>query len=973
MGNLNKKNKPKMSNKAFKRIWTVALATVLILAVAVNVAIQIFSSYVNNYLGYGTYTIENVSKADGWDVDYNKLDYAGGDETKAAALAMAEKVQSEGIVLLKNNGTLPLGNGAAVTMLGRDAADPIFGGSGSGSVDVSTAVDAKKGLENAGFRVNETVYDVLSSYASYTMVSGMFGGMERQYDNPKANIVMDAPEASSYYVGEMPASGYTPDAVSSFAQYNDAALVFIGRGGGEGGDLARDMKGWDDNYTSGQHQLELNKDEKDTLELAKENFDKVVVIINASSAMEMGVLENDPDVDAIVWIGSPGQTGFNAVGQVLSGEVNPSGRTADIYPADFTKDPTFVNFGYYAYSNLDNAYFVQYEEGIYYGYRYYETAAEEGFVNYDEAVVYPFGYGLSYTDFSWKVAGQSLGDADGEILIDVTVTNTGSAAGKDVVELYYSAPYTKGGIEKSHVVLGDFAKTGLLAPGESETVTLQINVEDMASYDYKNAKAYVLEQGDYNLLIQTDSHNLKDGIAPITYKVASTVVYNGDNHRSSDNIPVTNQFDDVSELFTDSAVSGYITNFSRADFRGTFPKAPDNADMEANDAIIAAFQPYNASTVNAGSSAAMPNTGKKNSLALIDLRGLAYDDSKWNTLLDQLSVSDMLNVILTGAYHTEAVNSVVKPMATDLDGPAGFSSFMGNVNATAYPSAVVIASTFNKELAYELGVIIGNEGIANNVNGWYAPAMNIHRSPYAGRNFEYYSEDPVLSGKIGERCVSGAASKGVYSFIKHYALNDQETNRVNNGVSTWANEQAIREIYLRPFEITVKGASAEISYISDNNGTVSTATIGATAVMSSFNRVGGTWAGGSYPLMTTVLRDEWGFQGMVITDFNLYDYMIPDQGVMAGSDLMLTFTPMKSMSDSSSAAGVTNLRNAMHNILYTVVNSNAANGMAPGARIVYHMPTWRIVQIAVDVCLVLLLAAGVAWVVVRTRRNKENA
>lgn len=958
--------KKKMSNKAFTRTWAIVLCIVLVLTVAVNIAIAVFESYVNNYLGYGTYEIQSNPNTTSWDSTYNKMDYNSSDEALNAALAAAENVEAEGMVLMKNNGTLPLSKGASVTMLGRFAADPVFGGSGSGSVNVDTAVNAKQGLENAGFKVNQSVYDILHAYSSFTMVEGMFGAT-RKYDNPRADIIMDDPAASSYYVGEMPVSNYTSNAVSSFAQFNDAALVFIGRGGGEGGDLARDMSGWDSNYVEGQHQLELNKDEKDMIEMAKTNFDNVVIIINASSAMELGILENDPDIDAILWIGSPGQVGFNAMGNALNGTVNPSGRTADIYAADFTKDPSFVNFGDYAYSNITGGYFVHYEEGIYYGYRYYETAAVEGFINYDEAVVYPFGFGLSYTTFDWSVAAQRLGNVEGNIEIDVTVTNTGSVAGKEVVQLYYSAPYTKGGIEKSHVVLGAFGKTKLLNPGESDTVTLKMAVEDMASYDYKDKKAYVLEKGTYQLLLQSDSHNRQANIDAIAYNVSNTVVY--EEGRSTDQIPVTNQFDDVNALFTDSKQDGYITNFSRADFAGTFPTEPTAADKNANSAIVAGFATYDAVSVNSQSDAKMPVTGANNGLSLINLRGLDYDDPLWIDLLDQLTPEDMMAVILNGAYHTEMVNSVVKPAATDLDGPAGFSSFMGNVNCTAYPSAVVIASTFNVNLIYDMGVALGNEALANNINGWYAPAMNGHRSPFAGRNFEYYSEDPTLSGLIGLACVDGAASKGVYSFIKHYAVNDQETNRVNNGVSSWVNEQALREIYLRPFEIVVKNATAKVNYFSDEDGTISTTDVGATAVMSSFNRIGSTWAGGSYAMQTTVLRDEWGYRGYVITDFNLYDYMVPDQGVRAGSDLMLTFTPMKSMQDSTSAASVTNMRNSMHNILYTVANSNAMNGLVPGATIIRHMPTWRIVQIVVDIILFILFIAAIVWVFVRRKRN----
>jgi beta-glucosidase len=694
--------------------------------------------------------------------------------------------------------------------------------------------------------------------------------------------------------------------------------------------------------------------------------------------MELGVLENDEQVDAVLWVGSPGQTGFNAVGAVLNGTINPSGRTVDIYPADLTKDPTFVNFGFYQYSNINennangNAYFVQYEEGIYMGYRYYETAAVEGFINYDEAVVYPFGYGLSYTAFDWEISDKKLGNVEGEITVDVKVTNTGDVAGKDVVQMYYSAPYNAGGIEKAEVVLGDFAKTKLLAPGESDTVTLTLAVEDMASYDYETEKSYVLEEGEYGIRIQSDSHTMKDGIEEITYEVNKTIVYSGDDHRASDEVEVTNQFDDVNALFTDTAKEGYITNMSRADFAGTFPTAPTAADLTANDDIIDGFRAYVAKD-HEDPNAVMPTTGAKNGLQLIDLRGVDYHDPSWELLLDQITPEDVTKIILNGAYNTAAIDTIGKPATVDLDGPAGISSFMGNTNGTAYPSAVVIASTYNVDLAYEMGEMVGNEALNLGVNGWYAPAMNTHRNQFAGRNFEYYSEDAVIGGKIGAACVSGAASKGVYAFIKHYALNDQETNRVNNGVSTWANEQAIREIYLRPFEIIVKKATNTLKYISDEQGTVSEKEMkGTTALMSSFNRIGATWAGGSKPLMQTVLREEWGYEGIVITDFNLYPYMYTDQGIAAGSDLMLTFESMKTIEDASSATAVTNLRKAAHNILYTVVNSNAMNGIVPGTIITYTMATWEKVLIGADIAIAILLLAGFSWVVIRVRKYKES-
>jgi beta-glucosidase len=972
----NNKVKKQISNKKFVIVWSSVMAFALALTIAVNYAMDYFSGYVNLYLGSGDMVVTKTEDSENWNAEYYPLDYNSLDEVNKAADTLVEKIESEGIVLLKNNGALPLPTPANITLLGRDAADPIYGGSGSGSVNLNSVVDLKKGLERANYSVNENVYSILSEYASYTMEDSTLGKV-RAYKNPRANIAMDSPKDSSYYIGEMPVENYTSAVSGSFADYHDAAVVVFGRGGGEGGDLTTNMSKWDDNYETGQHQLELNLDEKQTLELAKKNFDKVIVIINSSNVMELGDLENDSDVDAILWVGSPGQTGFYAVGDVLCGNVTPSGKTVDIYLADLTKDPSFKNFGDYKYSNVNDknasgdGYFVQYEEGVYVGYRYYETAAVEGFIDYDSAVVYPFGYGLSYTDFSWEVTSKKLGN-DGKITVEVKVTNTGDTySGKDVVELYYSAPYTKGGIEKAEVVLGDFAKTKLLVPGESETLTLAFAVENMASYDYKSAKAYVLEEGDYEITLRTDSHNVKSGTESMTYSVNKTIIYEGDNHRDSDKTAVTNQFDDVSAMFTDSVTDDYALNMSRADFEGTFPTAPSSEDKKASDVIIEGFAAYD-TKANADDNAEMPTTNAKNGLSLIDMRGLAYDDPSWELFLDELSPDNMQKLVMNGAYTTIAVSEIGKPATEDYDGPAGISSYMTSLKCTSYPSEVVVASTWNIDIANKMGVMVGNEAIANNVTGWYAPGMNIHRNPFAGRNFEYYSEDPLLSGKMGTAVVSGAAEKGVWCTLKHFAANEQETNRVNNGVSSWVNEQALREIYLKPFELTVKNAKQTLSYISDENGTLSSREMsGATSVMSSFNRVGATWAGGSSALLKTVLRDEWGFEGLVITDFNLYSYMYPDQGIANGSDLMLTYDSMKSMEDTKSATALYNMRNASHNILYTISHSNAMNGIAPGTIITYTTAPWRYGLMIADVIIGVLLAVGIVLVSVRVMRKRK--
>jgi beta-glucosidase len=953
------------------------LTTVTLLIVVANVALVVAGGWVASQFGSGTYTFTNTDESAAWDTEYHTSDFASIEEVDEAATALVEEIAGAGIVLAKNEaGALPLAPSSRVTMLGRAAADPIFGGSGSGSVDTNSAVTARGGLENSGFEVNDQVFAAIEAFAD---------------ENRRGYIEMDNPEASTYSIGELPVGEYEAQS-ASFAEYPDAAIVYIGRPGGEGGDLTQDMTDWDENAEDGQHQLELNRDERDLIDLAKANFETVVVVVNASTTIEMGALQDDPEVDAILLAGSPGASGFNALGSILSGEVNPSGRTADLWAADFTADPTFVNVGGFVYEGLDVSYpvstieratsnatvtsdapFVTYAEGIYVGYRYYETAAAEGFIDYDEAVVYPFGYGLSYTDFSWEILGTEAGDVDGAISVTVEVTNTGDVAGKDVVELYYTAPYTAGGIEKAEVVLGGFDKTGLLEPGASETVTIDLAVEDMASYDHLDNRAYVLEAGDYTIGLRTDSHTVAPGTEPITYTVDSDVVYSGDDHRSSDLAEVTNQFDDVSAQFATEPEEGKVLSMSRADFAGTFPTAPTSDLFVADEAVADGFAAWDDEAAASEFEGAMPTTRNRSDLTLIDMRGLPKDDPQWDELLDSLSVGEMTDLLLNGAYQTAAIESIAKPQTLEADGPAGFSSFINSsINGVAYPSQFLIAQTWDVELGAAMGRMLGNEALHKGINGWYAPAVNLHRSPFGGRNFEYYSEDPYLSGSMLTAVANAVAEKGVYTLIKHFALNEQETNRVNNGIATWATEQTIRELYLKPFEMGVKGISMDISYVSDEDGTISRTTIGAGGVMSSFNRIGATWTGGSSALMTAVLRQEWGFEGFAISDFNLYPYMNPNQGISAGTDLTLTFQPSKSFGDTSSASAVSDIRNATHNILFTVANSNAMNGLAPGATVAYTPPVWVYVQIVTTVVLGALVIFGIFMVWRRVRRHRAG-
>lgn len=832
---------------------------------------------------------------------------------------------------------------------------------------------------------------------------------------------MDNYGGSTFFIGEVDPADYN-DGSKFTIDANETAVVFISRCGGEGLDLSTNLKrdaqtaasqavlnGGDakatnakkevNNYVDGQHELELSSEEKGMLDFAKRNYSKVVVVLNESTTMEVGDLKDDDDIDGIIWAGSPGSTGFNALGEILAGTVNPSGKTPDLYSRDFTKDPTFQNFainGENTYTGVTeisagvngskNAHFVEYEEGIYVGYRYYETRFGSDEASYNANVAYPFGYGLSYTTFSKELVSSEVTNND--VTMTVKVTNTGNVAGKEVVQLYYTAPYINGSIEKSSTVLGDFAKTKMLNPGESETVSITIAKEDMASYDYNDKdndkfKGYELEKGTYYVQIKDDSHTVskdsKGNELSVNFTINDTIHL---SKKSDDQEDITNKFDNVSDMFKSTKTDGYGFLMSRSNFETTFPTKATAADTKADSITIDGktvadgLKPYQ--NVN-NDEDVQPTVGAKNGLKLIDLRGLDYDDEAYSKILDQLTDDDYDNAgkyLVNGAYNTPKMESIDKPATEDHDGPQGFSSLMGKYKyATAYMSEPLLASTFNKDLAKEMGTAIGEEALAMNptFSGWYGPAMNTHRSPFAGRNFEYYSEDGVLAGKIAANVVSGAADKGLYAYIKHFALNDQETFRTE-ALCTWADEQTIREIYLKPFEIVVKEAKTTIDYISDENGTHSQKEMnGCTAVMSSFNRIGTTWSGGSKALMTDVLRDEWGFKGFAISDFNLYEYMNTDQGMRAGTDMQLTWLASDTMpfgrpnySDTKSGTARQAIRTAYHNVFYTIANSNAMQGVAPGTIITYKPSGWRVAFWILDAVLGTFLVCGTAWVVYRT-------
>lgn len=803
-------------------------------------------------------------------------------KTTEQAMALTEKIEGEGAVLLENkNEVLPLQN-QKVNVFGYAYRNVVYGGTGSGGGKEDNNVDLQQGLKNAGFQVNDqltTFYD--DRYA------------------PREKVNIHKLVGGDFNIHEPKASEYSESLLTSAKEFSDTALVVFSRNSGEGADITNEMKGYAGG-TAGKHYLELSDDEAATLDLVKENFDKVVVILNSSFPMELGFLD-DEKIAGALWIGGPGSVGFNAVGEILAGEINPSGRLVDTYAYDETSAPSFNNIGEFPYSNSEFDYekdtwhykYVNYAESIYVGYRYYETryidnqTGEMDEAAYEKAVQYPFGYGLSYTNFKQEITNFKV---DGnEAKMTVKVTNTGKKAGKDVVQLYYTPPYTIGGIEKSHVVLSGFAKTQELAPNQSEEVNLSFDVENMASYDEKQNKAYVLEKGNYEIKLMNNSHDVIDSK---NYEVAKDIVFDQENKRESDELSATNQFEDA---------KGDVQYLSRWNWEETMPKEMAQP-KEASKELLKALKDQ---SVNEGK--ADPIKFEKHGLELYDLKGVDYDDPKWDQLLEQLSVKDMENLITYGGFQTPAINSVKKPATIDADGPAGINHLVSQAHGNQYTSEVVVASTWNTELVEEMGAALGKEAKASNITGLYLPGVNIHRSPFGGRNFEYYSEDALLSGKIGSSLSKGAMDQGSYVFMKHFAMYDQETRRYEfpTGAATWSTEQAMREVFLKPFEIAVKDS-------------------GITGIMSSYNRIGPKWVGESEALLQNVLRDEWGFRGTVISDFYKPQYMNVDQGLSAGNDLVLYLLPTKLNNVTTDTDwGQQNMRKASHNILYTVVNSHA--------------------------------------------------
>lgn len=896
------------------------------------------------------------------------------EESGAEANELCAEIAEEGMVLLKNNGDLPMAADTKLNVFGWSSTNPVYGGTGSGAMsDKYDNVTLMESLTDAGFEVNTELEAFYTSYCASRPTVGMWG---QDWTVPEPTME------------EYDAAGIFENAKA----FSDTAVIVIARSGGEGADLPTSLPEGEDTFVeggmfgasglrysanaddldAGKHYLELSNRELAMVERVTAEFDKVVVVVNTANAMELGWAKDNDKIDAVIWSAGAGQTGFSALGKILSGEVNPSGKTVDTFVYDLTATPVFNNIGVTIYDNMDEfafistdaatgnevttlPRFVNYVEGIYVGYKFYETAYVEslkaadsedaangmsGF-DYDRTVVYPFGYGLSYTTFTQEMG--EISESNGTISFDVTVTNTGNAIGKDVVEVYYNPPYENGGIEKSAVNLVAFDKTDLLEPGASQTLTLSFDVEDMASFDTYGAGCYVLEAGDYVVSINSDAHTV---IESQTYTVDNTIEYNDGNPRTSDAEAASVKMADV---------EGDVTYLSRKDGFANYAEAtaaPVNTSMsDAGKAGFTNHTNYDPENYNDPGDE-MPTTGAKNGMKLVSMRGADYEDPQWDTLLDQLSVDDMATLIALGGYQTNAIESVGKVSTIDCDGPASINNNFTGVSSIGFPAATMIAATWNVDLAETFGSGIGKMADEMGVSGWYAPAMNIHRSAFAGRNFEYYSEDGFISGMMAASAVTGAEKYGVYSYMKHFALNDQETGRLEM-LCTWANEQTIREIYLKPFELAVKVG-------------------GADAVMSSFNYIGTTWASAYYPLQTEILRGEWGFKGMVLTDyFGSYGYMDADAAIRGGTDFCLrpNYNDFNRLTDQTSATSVKAMRQACKNILYTVVNSRAYadENLNPG------MENWKVAAIIIDVVLVGALAVLEATAIRKGyKKRKEN-
>lgn len=975
----------KKKNGKLWKILTGVFAVLLVIMLVGTMVANYFQTSINAFLLSDTYKI--IRDESGADTNYYPDEWEGFDDWFSYYEEdVCTRTEAEGAVLLKNeNNTLPLATGAKVSLFSHSSVDMIYGGTGSGSVNTSTAPNLRKALESAGAEINT---DLWSFYNT---------GNGSSYKRSVPALSSCAAKGD-YSINEVPWSVLEGEAglTDTFAAYGDAAIFVLARSGGEGLDLATTT--CTDEGTNGDY-LSLSKNEKDTLAALKSLkdqgvFQSIIVLLDSSNPVNCAFLEEAQyGIDACLWIGGVGAYGNNAVGTILMGQTNPSGRLVDTYLYDNFASPSLVNFGDCVYPNAaemgftetnddfqTNVNYVVYQEGIYVGYKYFETRYEDQVMgtgnagsvaeyDYSKQVYRPFGFGLSYTTFEYS--GFAAQENDDSFDMTVTVTNTGSMAGKHTVEIYIQKPYTdydkENKVEKAAVELAGFAKTGSLAPGASETVTVNVPKSAMKSYDAYGAGTYIVDAGTYYLTVGTDSHNAVNNIlaakgftgmdaesnAALVYAYeqkdfdAETYSVSADTGEI-----ITNQFSDADpNLYSGS--ENTVTYLSRSDWKGTYPEATTVIRATA-DMVADAANPYVAKTVDAdGNPYEMPTYGAKNGLTLAMLMGVDYDDPLWDQLLDQMTFAEQEAIIVNAFHNTQAANSVSKPATVETNGPQGItdSFFGGQKSGMAYPAEVVMASTWNTDIMTEIGSNIGIQGLKTRTNGVYGPAANIHRNAYCGRNYEYYSEDAFLSGAMMAPEVEAIQSHGVYAFMKHFALNDQETHRA--GVMVWANEQAIREAYLAAYEPAVTQGHAK----------------GAMTIM---NRIGTAWGGAHTGLLTNVLRGEWGFDGIVITDYSSNsNFTVQTKGLEGGSDLWDGFQASDIANKSNDPYICQLMRQALHRILYVQVNSSAMNGISSADRIVSILTWWQVTLIAIDVTLAVLTAFCVAMLFVSKKKNSH--
>lgn len=1003
------KEQKRMSNNALIALNVPFMALIAIVMVALIVLSSVFASTISLFL-YG------VGKAE---VD---------PKTLSDGSQLCEDIVEEGTVLLKNeSGALPLKEDELkkINVFGWAAYDWMTSTFGSGFSN--TALEKVKlfpALEEAGIEYNKTLYDMYKNFYSATTIGSRNWG-KNDWNEYRGDV--DVGTTKKFVLHEPDASYYTQAIIDEARAFSSVALVVIGRTGGEAADLrfeqTKQIQTNGSNSTvrdSTRSYLQISTEEEEMIAAAKKACDKVIVVLNTSNTMELGFLD-DPDIDAALLVGLTGLTGVNALVDILGGKdaegraVSPSGRTADTYAYDISSAPSSVNSGYggatkYTGLSTSNSYnkgyydaYVDYHEGIYVGYRYYETAAAEGYIDFDETVQFPFGYGLSYTDFEWDVEAMLVNDKpvnlnaasltlgmNDKIEIYVNVKNTGSRAGKEVVQLYYSAPYIRGGIEKSSVVLGDFAKTDVIEPGETKQVKLELTARGMASYDCyddnKNDKTgYELDGGSYFLRLMKNSHeagNMAGGEKSAFEFVAPEGGYHYENDEKTGNA-VENRFTGEDTLdgypIDGSKETTPVKYMTRANFAETFPKAKMvRSRSEAGYAVASAQAPTAEQLARTGfSDVDMPLTSNIPTYTVEDLEDVdGYDDPLWDSLLSQLSKSEMFELIRNGYFKTAKLDSIGKPEFVDLDGPLGLNTRVTSSTTNefiSYPSETLVAQTFNTDLAYAIGLSVGKEarnaktadGRNLGIRGWYGPAANIHRNPYAGRNAEYYSEDALLSGKFTAETVRGAKNAGLYCYIKHFVANDSESLR--EGLYTFMTEQTFREIYLKPFEIAVKEG-------------------GANALMSSMNRIGATWVGASRALCTDLIKGEWGFNGSIVTDWvdtGHADYMPVYKGIWAGNSTWLNNADAQKMfSDSQYADNsvfVTLAQNVAHDVLWTLSDTNsvysaydpdADTSLSSGGFKYNH--TWVVYIVLIEVVLAAGIGVMTFFLIRNIRRNNAE-